>query len=226
MLAELTGSRKTIAIAGTHGKTTTTAMTAAILERGGFDPTYAIGGLRVDTGTNAGSGRRRLVRHRERRERRFVPALAADDCGGDQRRKRSPLERRRTAGLARAVRDVRAARAARRLRDHRPRQSRQRVHRQERDRSEDDVRHSRRRRPHRARHRVRRTRLALHARRTRHALGEVRLARAGRDQRAERAGRDRGRAHAQGRLCRRSPRRSTRFAACGGASRSSASAAA
>ena len=56
MLAELTGSRKTIAIAGTHGKTTTTAMAATILEHAGVDPTYAIGGLRVDTGTNAGVG--------------------------------------------------------------------------------------------------------------------------------------------------------------------------
>jgi UDP-N-acetylmuramate--alanine ligase len=56
MLAELTGSRKTIAIAGTHGKTTTTAMAATILERAGIEPTYAIGGLRVDTGTNAGAG--------------------------------------------------------------------------------------------------------------------------------------------------------------------------
>jgi UDP-N-acetylmuramate--alanine ligase len=56
MLAELTGSRKTIAIAGTHGKTTTTAMTATILEHAGVEPTYAIGGLRVDTGTNAGVG--------------------------------------------------------------------------------------------------------------------------------------------------------------------------
>jgi len=56
MLAELTCSRKTIAIAGTNGKTTTTAMTVNILEHGGIDPTYAIGGLRVDTGTNAGSG--------------------------------------------------------------------------------------------------------------------------------------------------------------------------
>jgi UDP-N-acetylmuramate--alanine ligase len=56
MLAELTGSRKTIAIAGTHGKTTTTAMTATILEYANLEPTYAIGGLRVDTGTNAGTG--------------------------------------------------------------------------------------------------------------------------------------------------------------------------
>jgi UDP-N-acetylmuramate--alanine ligase len=56
MLAELTGARKTIAIAGTHGKTTTTAMAVTILERAGVEPTYAIGGLRVDTGTNAGTG--------------------------------------------------------------------------------------------------------------------------------------------------------------------------
>jgi UDP-N-acetylmuramate--alanine ligase len=56
MLAELTGSRKTIAIAGTNGKTTTTAMAATILEHAGVEPTYAIGGLRVDTGTNAGTG--------------------------------------------------------------------------------------------------------------------------------------------------------------------------
>ena len=56
MLAELTGSRKTIAIAGTNGKTTTTAMTVTILEHAKVEPTYAIGGLRVDTGTNAGTG--------------------------------------------------------------------------------------------------------------------------------------------------------------------------
>ena len=56
MLAELTGSRKTIAIAGTNGKTTTTAMTVTILEHAKVEPTYAIGGLRVDTVTNAGTG--------------------------------------------------------------------------------------------------------------------------------------------------------------------------
>jgi UDP-N-acetylmuramate--alanine ligase len=56
MLAKLTGAQKTIAIAGTHGKTTTTAMAAGILEAAGLDPTSAIGGLRVDTGTNAHAG--------------------------------------------------------------------------------------------------------------------------------------------------------------------------
>jgi UDP-N-acetylmuramate--alanine ligase len=56
MLAQLTSSQKTIAIAGTHGKTTTTAMTALILEAAGLDPTSAIGGVRVDCGTNARHG--------------------------------------------------------------------------------------------------------------------------------------------------------------------------
>ncbi len=56
MLAQLTASKKTIAIAGTHGKTTTTAMTALILEAAGLDPTSAIGGIRVDSGSNARAG--------------------------------------------------------------------------------------------------------------------------------------------------------------------------
>ena len=56
MLADLTAPHTTIAIAGTHGKTTTTAMTAAIFETAGLGPTFAIGGLRVDTDTNAGTG--------------------------------------------------------------------------------------------------------------------------------------------------------------------------
>ncbi len=56
MLAQLTSAQKTIAIAGTHGKTTTTAMTALILESAGLDPTSAIGGVRVDSGSNARHG--------------------------------------------------------------------------------------------------------------------------------------------------------------------------
>jgi UDP-N-acetylmuramate--alanine ligase len=56
MLAELARGRRLVAIAGTHGKTTTTAMLAAIFEAAGLDPTVAIGGLRVDTGSNARAG--------------------------------------------------------------------------------------------------------------------------------------------------------------------------
>ncbi|HEY0797818.1 MAG TPA: UDP-N-acetylmuramate--L-alanine ligase [Candidatus Baltobacteraceae bacterium] len=53
LLAELVNERRGIAIAGTHGKTTTTAMLATVLEAGGLAPSYAIGGERIDTQTNA-----------------------------------------------------------------------------------------------------------------------------------------------------------------------------
>jgi UDP-N-acetylmuramate--alanine ligase len=56
MLAELAKGHKLVAVAGTHGKTTTTAMLASIFEVAGYDPTIAVGGLRVDTGSNARSG--------------------------------------------------------------------------------------------------------------------------------------------------------------------------
>jgi UDP-N-acetylmuramate--alanine ligase len=56
MLAELARGHKLVAVAGTHGKTTTTAMLATIFEAAGLDPTVAVGGLRVDTGSNARAG--------------------------------------------------------------------------------------------------------------------------------------------------------------------------
>lgn len=58
MLAELMRFRHGIAIAGTHGKTTTTSLVASILAEGGLDPTFVIGGLLNSTGSNArlGSG--------------------------------------------------------------------------------------------------------------------------------------------------------------------------
>ncbi len=56
MLAELMRLRQGIAIAGTHGKTTTTSLTASVLARGGFDPTFVIGGKLNSSGTNAKLG--------------------------------------------------------------------------------------------------------------------------------------------------------------------------
>jgi UDP-N-acetylmuramate--alanine ligase len=56
MLAELMRLRQGIAIAGTHGKTTTTSLAASVLARGGFDPTYVIGGRLNSSGTNARLG--------------------------------------------------------------------------------------------------------------------------------------------------------------------------
>ena len=57
LLAQLMQGRRAIAIAGTHGKTTTTAMTACVLEASGLDPTVVVGGERVDTRSNAHDGR-------------------------------------------------------------------------------------------------------------------------------------------------------------------------
>jgi UDP-N-acetylmuramate--alanine ligase len=51
-LAEIFNVKRGIAIAGTHGKTTVTGMTATMLEEAQFDPTVAIGGLRRESGTN------------------------------------------------------------------------------------------------------------------------------------------------------------------------------
>lgn len=56
MLAELMRYRHSIAIAGTHGKTTTTSIVASILAEGGLDPTFVIGGLLNSAGTNARLG--------------------------------------------------------------------------------------------------------------------------------------------------------------------------
>ena len=56
MLAELMRLRQGIAVAGTHGKTTTTSLTASILAKGGFDPTFVIGGKLNSSGSNAKLG--------------------------------------------------------------------------------------------------------------------------------------------------------------------------
>ncbi len=56
MLAELMRYRHGIAVAGTHGKTTTTSMIAAVLAAGGLDPTFIVGGLVNNFGTNARLG--------------------------------------------------------------------------------------------------------------------------------------------------------------------------
>ncbi|MFN7781575.1 MAG: UDP-N-acetylmuramate--L-alanine ligase [Lysobacterales bacterium] len=56
MLAELMRFRRGIAIAGTHGKTTTTSLTASVLSEGALDPTFVIGGKLLSAGANAGLG--------------------------------------------------------------------------------------------------------------------------------------------------------------------------
>jgi UDP-N-acetylmuramate--alanine ligase len=57
MLAELMRMQKTVAVAGTHGKTTTTSMIAALLDTGGIDPTVINGGIINRYGSNARLGK-------------------------------------------------------------------------------------------------------------------------------------------------------------------------
>jgi len=56
MLAELMRFRRGIAVAGTHGKTTTTSLVASVLGEGGMDPTFVIGGKLIAAGANARLG--------------------------------------------------------------------------------------------------------------------------------------------------------------------------
>src|SRR6185437_5996848 len=56
MLGELMRFRRGIAVAGTHGKTTTTSLTASVLAEAGLDPTFVIGGQLVAAGANARLG--------------------------------------------------------------------------------------------------------------------------------------------------------------------------
>src|SRR5690242_10859774 len=80
MLAELMRLKQGVAIAGTHGKTTTTSLVASVLAEGGLDPTFVIGGRLLSAGANArlGSGEF-LVAEADESDASFLvlqPALA------------------------------------------------------------------------------------------------------------------------------------------------------
>jgi UDP-N-acetylmuramate--alanine ligase len=73
MLAELMRLRFSIAVAGSHGKTTTTSMIAVVLERAGVDPTAVIGGRLSAFGSNARLGRGEyLVTEADESDRSFL----------------------------------------------------------------------------------------------------------------------------------------------------------
>jgi UDP-N-acetylmuramate--alanine ligase len=61
MLAELMRMKYGVAVGGSHGKTTTTSMVAAVLQRGGLDPTIVVGGRLRTLGTNALLGHGRFL---------------------------------------------------------------------------------------------------------------------------------------------------------------------
>ncbi len=80
MLAEIARLKYTIAVAGTHGKTTTTSMVAAVLQAGGLDPTVIVGGRLkyLDSGARLGKGEY-LVAEADESDGSFLklsPALA------------------------------------------------------------------------------------------------------------------------------------------------------
>ena len=74
MLAELMRFKQGIAIAGTHGKTTTTSLVASILAEGGIDPTFVIGGRLNAAGANARLGKGDyLVAEADESDASFLP---------------------------------------------------------------------------------------------------------------------------------------------------------
>src|SRR6188768_2332795 len=89
MLAELMRVKYGIAIAGSHGKTTTTSLVATVLRAAGFDPTVVVGGRMAALGSNARLGEGNML-VAEADERRLVPAPHAHDRGRHQHRPRAP----------------------------------------------------------------------------------------------------------------------------------------
>jgi UDP-N-acetylmuramate--alanine ligase len=61
MLARILNAKRGIAVAGAHGKTTTSSMIALMMERCGLDPTYIIGGEIMNVGSNARAGKGEFV---------------------------------------------------------------------------------------------------------------------------------------------------------------------
>ena len=89
MLAELMRMKYGVAVAGSHGQTTTTSMIAAVLSAGGLDPTIVIGGRVRMLGTNAKMGQGEiLVAEADESDGSFSIAFPDHRCG-DQHRSRT-----------------------------------------------------------------------------------------------------------------------------------------
>ena len=98
MLAEIMRLKTGIAVAGAHGKTTTTSLTGHLLASAGLDPTVVVGGRIRAVGSNArlGAGEY-LVAEADESDGSFLD-LNPDDRRGHQHRPRAPRPLPRTAG--------------------------------------------------------------------------------------------------------------------------------
>ena len=116
MLAELMRLKRCVAIAGTHGKTTTTSMVATLLDAGGFDPTVINGGIINAYGTNArlGAGDWMVVEADE--SDGTLPQAAGRRRDRHQHRSRASRSLQDLRGDRGGVRDFRRQRAVLRLR--------------------------------------------------------------------------------------------------------------
>ena len=97
MLARVMELRRGIAVAGTHGKTTTSSMISHVLRQAGLDPTFLVGGELNDIGSNAGGGRGGVARRRGGRERR-QPAVPAPRGRDREQRGARPSQQLRLPG--------------------------------------------------------------------------------------------------------------------------------
>ena len=93
MLGELMRFRYSIAVAGTHGKTTTTSLMASVLAEGGTDPTFVIGGRLKSAASDARLGAGEFL-VAEADKRCLLHAPAADNRNRHQRRCRPPRHAR------------------------------------------------------------------------------------------------------------------------------------
>ena len=111
MLAELMRLKSAIAIGGTHGKTTTTSIVAALLDAGGLDPTVINGGIINAYGTNARMGEGDWMVVEVRRVRRHLRQAPRRHRGRHQHRSGAPRPLRQLRRAARGVSRLRRERA-------------------------------------------------------------------------------------------------------------------
>jgi UDP-N-acetylmuramate--alanine ligase len=86
MLAELMRLKYAVAVAGSHGKTTTTSMVATVMNAAGLDPTAVVGGKVNVLGSNAKLGKSDLMVVEAGRVRRELPQAPPQHRGGHQHR--------------------------------------------------------------------------------------------------------------------------------------------